>query len=80
MVADVAGRDVLERPATPFLAMHAAVTLLALDDGPGCAGSAAWAAAHAHPTQREVVAPLVRALALMRAGSLLGGRRRAGRR
>ena len=34
-VAALAGRDVLERPATPFLAMHAAVTLLALDDGPG---------------------------------------------
>ena len=29
-VAALAGRDVLERPATPFLAMHSAVTLLAL--------------------------------------------------
>ena len=34
-VAAPAGRDVLERPATPFLAMHSAVTLLALDDWAG---------------------------------------------
>lgn len=68
-VATVAGRDVLEHPATPFLALHAAVTLLALDDGPGLAALAAWAEAHPHRTQREVVAPLARALALMRAGS-----------
>ena len=66
-VATVAGRDVLEHPATPFLAMHAAVTLLALDDGPALAGLAAWAGRHAQATQREVVAPLVRALALMQA-------------
>ncbi len=67
-VATVAGRDVLEHPPTPFLAMHAAVTLLALDDGPTLAGLAAWAERHAQATQREVVAPLVRALALMQAG------------
>ena len=40
-VATVAGRDVLERPATPFLAMHSAVTLLAIDDRDGLRGSAA---------------------------------------
>jgi len=68
-VATAAGRDVLARPATPFLALHAAVALLALDDGPGLAGLAGWAEAHTHPTQRDVVAPLVRALALMQAGS-----------
>jgi hypothetical protein len=67
-VAAVAGRDALERPATPFLAMHAAVTLLALDDGPGLTRLAEWAEAHARATQREVVAPLVRALGLMQAG------------
>ncbi len=33
-MAALAGRDVLERPSTPFLAMHSAVTLLALDDRP----------------------------------------------
>ena len=68
-VATAAGRDVLARPATPFLALHAAVALLALDDGPGLAGLAGWAEAHTHPTQRDVVSPLVRALALMQAGS-----------
>ena len=62
-VAALAGRDVLERPATPFLAMHSAVTLLALDDRPGLDTLARWAAGHQHPTQREVVAPLARALA-----------------
>ncbi len=67
-VAAVAGRDVLERPPTPFLAMHAAITLLALDDGAGLARLADWAEAHTRPTQREVVAPLTRSLALMRAG------------
>ncbi|MCW2792636.1 MAG: pyridine nucleotide-disulfide oxidoreductase, partial [Nocardioides sp.] len=67
-VAAVAGRDVLERPATPFLAMHAAVTLLALDDGPALGRLAAWADGHSHPTQREVVAPLARALGRMAAG------------
>jgi len=68
-VATAAGRDVLARPATPFLALHAAVALLALDDGPGLAGLTGWAETHTHPTQRDVVAPLVRALALMQAGS-----------
>ncbi|WP_344154687.1 pyridine nucleotide-disulfide oxidoreductase [Nocardioides koreensis] len=66
-VATVVGREVLEAPATPFLAMHAAVTLLALDDGPALARLAVRAERHPQPTQREVVAPLVRALALMRA-------------
>jgi hypothetical protein len=61
-VARVAGRDVLERPSTPFLAMHAAVVLLALDDRAGLDRLASYAEAHAHATQREVVAPLARAL------------------
>jgi hypothetical protein len=68
-VAALAGRDVLERPSTPFLAMHSAVTLLALDDRPALDRLAGWAAAHEHPTQREVVAPLARAL-----NRLAGGR------
>ena len=67
-VAALAGRDVLERPATPFLAMHSAVTLLALDDRPALDRLAGWAAAHDHPTQREVVAPLARALGRLAAG------------
>ncbi len=67
-VAALAGRDVLERPATPFLAMHGAVTLLALDDRLGLDRLARWADAHAHPTQREVVAPLARALRRLTCG------------
>ncbi|MGZ4456447.1 MAG: pyridine nucleotide-disulfide oxidoreductase [Nocardioides sp.] len=67
-VAAVAGRGVLETPATPFLAMHSAVTLLALGDELGLARLGTWAEAHPHPTQREVVAPLARALGAMAAG------------
>jgi hypothetical protein len=67
-VAAIAGRNVLERPATPFLAMHAAVTLLALGDAVGLSRLVAHSATHPHPTHREVVAPLARALALMDAG------------
>jgi len=67
-VAALAGRDVLERPATPFLALHSAVTLLALDDRSGLAALQRWAAGHPHPTQREVVAPLARALSQLALG------------
>ncbi|WP_211349120.1 pyridine nucleotide-disulfide oxidoreductase [Nocardioides litoris] len=67
-VAVAVGRDVLVRPATPFLGMHAAATLLALGDGPGLASLATWATAHGHPTQREVVAPLARALGELHRG------------
>jgi hypothetical protein len=67
-VAALAGRDVLERPATPFLAMHSAVTLLAIGDRSGLDRLARWASTHAHPTQREVVAPLARALGRLCAG------------
>ena len=68
LVADVVGREQLERPATPFLALHAGVVLLALDDRAGLRRLAAWAARHEQATQREVVAPLVRGLELMAAG------------
>jgi len=67
-VAAAAGRDVLERPATPFLAMHSAVTLLALGDREALRSLARWAARHPHPTQREVVAPLVQALVRLHDG------------
>jgi hypothetical protein len=72
-VAAIAGRDVLERPATPFLAMHSAVTLLALDDRPALEALETWAAGHSSPTQREVVAPLARALAHLAAGKYSQG-------
>ena len=67
-VADVTGRDVLERPATPFLAMHAAVALLAIDDRAGLLAARRLGGSTPHPTQREVVAPLARALVLLHDG------------
>ncbi|WP_212721365.1 pyridine nucleotide-disulfide oxidoreductase [Nocardioides dongxiaopingii] len=72
-VATAVGPDVLVRPATPFLGMHAAVALLALGDGTGLASLAGWTASHANPTHREVVAPLARALALLHAGQHSAG-------
>jgi hypothetical protein len=67
-VARAAGRDALRTPATPFLALHAAVTLLALDDPAGLDALAGRAARHRHPTFREVVAPLCLALAALARG------------
>ncbi|WP_395691810.1 pyridine nucleotide-disulfide oxidoreductase [Nocardioides sp.] len=68
-VADAAGRDVLERPSTPFLALHTAVVLLATDDRAGLRRLQDWAARHEHPTQRDVVSPLAAALAQLASGS-----------
>lgn len=67
-VVALTGPGVLERPATPFLGMHAAVTLLATDDAAGLDRLARWCDGHAGATHREVVAPLARALRLMTAG------------
>lgn len=67
-VVAVTGRSIMTRPATPFLAMHAAVALLAVGDAAALGALAAWAAGHDHPTQREVVAPLAEALGRMAAG------------
>ncbi|WP_183093663.1 pyridine nucleotide-disulfide oxidoreductase [Nocardioides stalactiti] len=67
-VARAAGRGVLEAPATAFLGMHAAVTLLALGDLDALRRLADRCAGHPHATQREVVAPLARALGLLGSG------------
>ena len=67
-VTAVTDREMLERPATPFVAMHAAVTMLALGDRDGLVNLTRWAAGHAHPVHREVVAPLGTALLQMEAG------------
>ncbi len=67
-VVAVTGRDVLERPGTAFLGMHAAVALLATDDRVGLRNLAAWCAQHPGATHREVVAPLATALGLLAAG------------
>lgn len=67
-VVAVTGRDVLERPGTAFLGLHAAVALLATDDRAGLRNLAAWCTGHPSPTHREVVAPLATALGLLAAG------------
>ncbi|MEZ0580674.1 pyridine nucleotide-disulfide oxidoreductase [Nocardioides sp. MH1] len=67
-VARVTGRGVLESPATPFLGLHAAVTLLALGDLDGLQRLGHRCGSHPHPAQREVVAPLVDALCALGAG------------
>jgi hypothetical protein len=72
-VAAVAGRGTLETPATPFLGLHAAITLLALGDEAGLERLGAWARDHRHPTQREVVAPLAHALGLLARGHSCAG-------
>ncbi len=62
------GRETLARPATPFLALHAAVVLLATDDVPGLRTLARYAESHVHPVHREVVAPVVHALIVLARG------------
>jgi len=68
-VVRVTGRATMERPATPFLALHTAVALLALDDAPALRDLATWARGHRHRTFREVVSPLADALGQMVTGS-----------
>jgi hypothetical protein len=67
-VVATTGRDVLERPGTAFLGLHAAVALLATDDRVGLRRLATWCAQHPGATHREVVAPLATALGLLAAG------------
>lgn len=55
----------IERPATPFLALHAAVALCARGDPGGLASLARWSRGRADPTYPEVVAPLCDALCLL---------------
>ena len=68
VVSAVTDDHTLYQPATPFMAMHSAIALLALGDVEGLRGLQRWAAAHTNPTQVEVVAPLAGALAAMSSG------------
>ncbi|MFE9614300.1 FAD/NAD(P)-binding protein [Streptomyces sp. NPDC006012] len=63
-VLDAVARDVLERPATAFTALHAAVALTAAGDLPALHRLRDHAAA-ADPVQREVIAPLCEAFAAL---------------
>jgi tetratricopeptide (TPR) repeat protein len=67
-VARVTGRGVLEAPATAFLGMHAAVTLLAINDLDGLRRLSTRCASHPHAAQREMVAPLADALLVLGSG------------
>jgi hypothetical protein len=59
-VLDTVAAEILERPATAFTAMHAAVALTAAGDLPGLRRLHAHALG-ADPVQREVIAPLCEA-------------------
>ena len=64
-VVRVTGRETMIRPATPFLAMHTAVTHLATGDAGALDELRSWAAGHVHPTMATVVSPLAEALGMM---------------
>ena len=68
-VAAATPDNTLQHPPTAFLAMHSAVLHLAQDDAAALGDLEAWAARHDHPTHREVIAPLARALRGMASGS-----------
>jgi hypothetical protein len=59
----------LERPATPFLALHAAVALCARDDADGLFALACWARGRDDPAYADVVAPLCDGLRVLVTGS-----------
>ena len=62
-VLDTIGPELLERPTTPFTAMHAAVALTAAGDLAALARLRAHAAARHEPVMRDVVVQLCDALA-----------------
>ncbi|MGZ4429749.1 MAG: pyridine nucleotide-disulfide oxidoreductase [Nocardioidaceae bacterium] len=61
-VLAVVDDSLLRCPQTPFVALHAAVALCAAEDADGLAALARSCAAHDDAVQREVAAPLARAL------------------
>lgn len=58
----------LDRPSTPFMALHAAVTLCALGQPDRLARLEGWASRHRDPAFTEVVPPLCRALRALAGG------------
>jgi len=67
-VVGVTGTETMRHPATPFLAMHTAIALLATGELNALRSLQAWTAGHPHPTMRDVVSPLAAALALLGSG------------
>lgn len=60
--------ELLDSPPSPFMAMHAAITLCAVNDSERLDRLDRWAASQADPTFAEVVSPLADALHLLTAG------------
>ena len=61
-VLSVVDENLLARPQSPFMAMHAAVALCAADDAEGLATLARWCAGRTDVAHTEVTAPLALAL------------------
>ena len=67
-VVAVIDEGLLDRPPTPFMALHAAVTLCALGEADRLDRLDRWSSAHADPTYAEVVSPLCAALRALATG------------
>ena len=67
-VADVIDESLLDRPPTPFMALHSAVTLCALGEADRLDRLDRWSRSHPDPTYGEVVAPLCSALRALAGG------------
>ncbi len=67
-VVEVIEDEVLDRPSTPFMALHSAVTLCALGEVDRLERLEAWAARHDDSSYAEVVSPLSAALRSLAAG------------
>ena len=71
-VLDGLDEDLLHRPPTPFVALHSAVALCAADDAAGLDLLAGSCEQHPDSTQREVAAPVARALRRLVLGDASG--------
>jgi tetratricopeptide (TPR) repeat protein len=71
--------ELLRRPPTPFMALHAAVALCAADDADALATLARWSARHGDATYVEVVAPVALALRRLVTGDPSGAADELGR-
>jgi hypothetical protein len=67
-VVQVIDGDLLDHPATPFMALHAAVTLCATGEVDRLDRLDAWSRSRSDPTYGEVVSPLCAALRALAAG------------
>lgn len=67
-VADEIPSELLDTPPTPFMAMHAAITMCAVGDADRLDRLDRWATRQPDPTFAEVVSPLADALHLLTAG------------